>query len=42
MNGKRPKDSRYTLWPKKYSRGESAIAKYLDLARKYNIKDQYY
>tara|TARA_Y100000590_G_scaffold469825_1_gene660011 strand:- start:15728 stop:16786 length:1059 start_codon:yes stop_codon:yes gene_type:complete len=38
INGKKPKDSRYTLWPKKYSRGELAIAKYLDLARKYNIK----
>jgi aryl-alcohol dehydrogenase-like predicted oxidoreductase len=38
MNGKKPKDSRYTLWPKTYSRGELAIGKYLDLARKYNIK----
>ena len=38
MNGKKPKDSRYTLWPKRISRGELAIGKYLGLARKYNIK----
>jgi aryl-alcohol dehydrogenase-like predicted oxidoreductase len=42
MHGKKPKDSRYALWPKKYSkyhteRGELAIAKYADLAKKYNI-----
>ena len=42
MNGKKPKNSRYTLWPKRFSRhhtvrGESAISKYVDLAKKYNI-----
>jgi len=42
MNGKKPKNSRYTLWPKRFSRhhtvrGESAITKYVDLAKKYNI-----
>ena len=42
MNRKKPKYSRYTLWPKRYSRhhsvrGESAIIKYVDLAKKYNI-----
>ena len=40
--GKKPKFSRYTLFPKRISRqqivrGESAIAKYLGLAKKYNI-----
>ena len=43
MNGKKPKNSRYTLWPTRFSRhhtarGESAITKYVDLAKKYNIK----
>ena len=43
MAGKKPKNSRYTLWPKRFSRhhtvrGESAITKYVDLAKKYNIK----
>ena len=42
MNGKKPKNSRYTLWPKRFSRhhtvrGESAITKYVNLAKKYNI-----
>ena len=42
MNGKKPKNSRYTLWPTRFSRhhtarGESAITKYVDLAKKYNI-----
>ena len=42
MNGKKPKNSRYTLWPQRFSRhhtkrGELAIAKYADLAKKYNI-----
>jgi aryl-alcohol dehydrogenase-like predicted oxidoreductase len=42
MNGKKPKFSRYTLFPKKFSRdhivrGESAITKYQNLAKKYNI-----
>ena len=43
MAGKKPKNSRYTLWPTRFSRhhtarGESAITKYVDLAKKYNIK----
>ena len=43
MNGEKPKNSRYTLWPTRFSRhhtarGESAITKYVDLAKKYNIK----
>ena len=38
-----PKNSRYTLWPKRFSRhhtkrGELAIEKYVKLALKYNIK----
>ena len=42
MNGKKPKNSRYTLWPQRFSRhhtkrGELAIIKYVDLAKKYNI-----
>jgi aryl-alcohol dehydrogenase-like predicted oxidoreductase len=37
-----PKNARYTLWPKRYDRhhtvrGEKAIAKYVDLAKKFNI-----
>ena len=37
-----PKNARYTLWPKRFDRhhtvrGEKAIAKYVDLAKKYNI-----
>ena len=39
---KKPKNSRYTLWPKRFSRhhtirGEIAIKKYVKLAKKYNI-----
>jgi len=42
MNGKKLKNSRYTLWPQRFSRhhtkrGELAIKKYVDLAKKYNI-----
>ena len=37
-----PKNARYTLWPKRFDRhhtvrGEKAIAKYVDLAKKFNI-----
>ena len=37
-----PKNARYTLWPNRFDRhhtvrGEKAIAKYVDLAKKYNI-----
>jgi len=37
-----PKNTRYTLWPRRFDRhhtvrGEKAIAKYVDLAKKYNI-----
>ena len=37
-----PKNARYTLWPSRFDRhhtvrGEMAIAKYVDLAKKYNI-----
>jgi len=37
-----PKNARYTLWPKRFSRhhterGEIAISKYVNLAKKYNI-----
>ncbi len=39
---KKPKNSRFTLWPQRFSRhntkrGEIAIKKYVDLAKKYNI-----
>ena len=42
MNGKKPKNSRYTLWPSRFSRhhtkrGEIAVAKYVKIAKKYNI-----
>ena len=42
MNGEKPKNSRYALWPKSLSkpyseRGELAIAEYSNLANKYNI-----
>ena len=42
INGKRPKNARYTLWRKSGSRiiperGGLAIEKYADLAKKYNI-----
>ena len=41
-NGNKPKNCRYTLWPKRFSRheterGEKAIKKYLGLSKKYNI-----
>ena len=39
----KPKNARYTLWPRRFDRhnterGEIAISKYVDLAKKYNIK----
>ena len=42
MKGKKLKHSRYALWPKRSSgrntvRGESAISKYVDLAKKYDM-----
>ena len=42
INNKKPKDARYTLWPRRFSRhhtkrGEVAIEKYVALATKYNI-----
>ena len=42
MDNKKPKKARYTLWPKRFSRhhtqrGENAIHKYVNLAKKYNI-----
>jgi len=42
MNNYKPGNSRYTLWPKRFSRhhtkrGEIAIEKYAKLAQKYNI-----
>ena len=41
-NKKKPKNCRYTLWPKRFSRhntlrGEKAIRKYIALSKKYNI-----
>ena len=43
INNQKPKNSRYTLWPRRFSRhhterGELAIKKYVKLAKKYNIK----
>ena len=43
IDGEKPKNSRYTLWPKRFSkyhteRGELAITKYVNLAKKYNIE----
>ncbi|MBD1148136.1 aldo/keto reductase [Pelagibacterales bacterium SAG-MED31] len=43
LNKKKPKNARYTLWPRRFSRhhterGEIAIEKYCNLANKYNIK----
>ncbi len=43
LNDKNPKNARYTLWPRRFSRhhttrGEIAIEKYVNLAKKYNIK----
>ena len=42
LNGKRPENARYTLWPGRFSRhhtkrGDIAIEKYFKLAKKYNI-----
>ena len=41
--GNRPKNCRYTMWPGRFSRhlterGELAVTKYVDLAKKYNIQ----
>ncbi len=43
LHNKKPKNARYTLWPRRFSRhhterGELAIKKYVKLAKKYNIK----
>jgi len=43
LNGIRPKNCRYTMWPGRFSRhlterGEIAVTKYVNLAKKYNIK----
>ncbi len=43
IGGENPKNARYTLWPRRFSRhhtqrGETAIEKYVGLAKKYNIK----
>ena len=42
IGGKNPKNARYTLWPRRFSRhntvrGEAAITKYVELAKKNNI-----
>jgi aryl-alcohol dehydrogenase-like predicted oxidoreductase len=42
INGNRPKNCRYTMWPGRFSRhltnrGELAVTKYVNLAKKYNI-----
>ena len=42
IRGKNPQNARYTLWPSRFSRhhttrGEVAIIKYVELAKKYNI-----
>ena len=42
LNNKKPKNARYTLWPRRFSRhhterGEIAIEKYVNLAKKYHI-----
>jgi len=42
MNNNKPKNSRYTLWPSRFSRhhtvrGEKAISRYVNLAKKHNI-----
>ena len=42
IGGNNPKNARYTLWPSRFSRhhttrGEVAIVKYVELAKKYNI-----
>ena len=43
LNNQNPENARYTLWPRRFSRhhtdrGEVAIEKYVNLAKKYNIK----
>jgi len=42
LNDAKPKNARYTLWPSRFSRhaterGDRAIEKYVDLAKKYNL-----
>ena len=42
LNGAQPKNTRYTLWPSRFSRhaterGDRAISKYVELAKKYNL-----
>ena len=42
MHGEKPKNSRFALWPRRFSRhhterGELAIVRYADLAKKYNV-----
>ena len=42
MNNNKPANARYTLWPKRFSRhhthrGEIAIAKYVNLAKKHKL-----
>jgi aryl-alcohol dehydrogenase (NADP+) len=42
LNGKRPKNSRYTLWPGRFlrhhtPRGERAIKRYIKLSKKFNV-----
>ena len=42
LNNAQPKNTRYTLWPGRFSRhatkrGDRAISKYVELARKYNL-----
>ena len=43
MNGIRPKNCRYTMWPGRFSRhhtnrGEIAVTKYVNLAKKYDME----
>ena len=43
LNGKHLNNARYSLWPQRFNRnntvrGEKAIKKYVNLAKKYNIK----
>jgi len=47
LNNKNPKNARYTLWPRRFSRhhterGEIAIEKYVNLAKKHNIKPSFF
>ena len=42
LNGAKPKNARYTLWPSRFSRhatsrGDKAILNYVNLAKKYNL-----